>query len=112
VRIIPALFLIATKCRLGNLRHQATSLLLTGQRREGIWDSCVSGRVAEWIVGLEEQAFGLGRGVVGEVIPEDMRVWGEVISRDLEARRAGVRCRQNIPGYPGVWKETATVVHW
>jgi len=96
------------------LRHQAIALLLSGHRREGIWDANVSGKAAEWIIGLEEQEYHFAAarraGFVGDVIPEDMRVSREVIERDLDGRGVTVKCRQNIPGFPGMWKEMSIFV--
>ncbi|TAQ84127.1 hypothetical protein B7494_g7553 [Chlorociboria aeruginascens] len=55
VRIIPALYLVATKCRVHSYRAEAISLLLSSHRREGMWDSYLAGKVGEWIMGIEEE---------------------------------------------------------
>lgn len=119
VRIIPALYLVATKCRLNSLRRRAITLLLTSRRREGIWDSVLCGKVADWLNRLEEDA-GMdwdGKGKAPQrwdgFVDEDRRVWGESIERDLQSRRAVVRCRQNIPLVEGGgWRELSSVIEW
>jgi hypothetical protein len=119
VRIIPALYLVATKCRLDALRYRAITLLLSSRRREGIWDSILCGKVADWLFRLERDA-GLdwnGRGRAPQkwdgFADEDRGVWGESIERDLQGRRAVVRCRQNVPLVRGGgWTELSSVVEW
>lgn len=50
---------------------------------------------------------------MGGFVDEDRRVWGETIERDLQGRRAVVRCRQNVPMVRGGgWTELSTVVEW
>ena len=126
-RIVPPLYLIATKCRVHHLRHAAIALLLSERRREGIWDSILCGKVAEWMVGLEEEGVrigsdgqdwygGKGKGLLDEeelFIPEERRCWGETTERDLQGRRAVVKCKQNIPMEEGGgWRERVTTVSW
>ncbi|KAI9149197.1 mercuric reductase [Paramyrothecium foliicola] len=52
--IVPPLFLVATKCRDPVLRRQAIQLLRSSARREGMWDSSMIAKIAEWIMILEE----------------------------------------------------------
>ena len=52
-RIVPALHLIATKCRLSHLRNEALSHLYASRRREGIWDSIICAKIAQALVDLE-----------------------------------------------------------
>ena len=52
--IVAPLFVIATKCRLPALRRQAIELLKSCGRREGMWDSELTARIAHWVMTLEE----------------------------------------------------------
>jgi len=49
------LHVVAARCRNPRLRRRAVKLLLECSRREGIWDSLVTGRVAAQTVEIEEQ---------------------------------------------------------
>ncbi|KAK3359990.1 hypothetical protein B0T25DRAFT_446507 [Lasiosphaeria hispida] len=52
--IVPPLFVVATKCRDRDLRKQAIQLLQSSPRREGMWDSELTARIALWIAEIEE----------------------------------------------------------
>ncbi|KAJ6108797.1 hypothetical protein N7512_008634 [Penicillium capsulatum] len=54
--VITPLYMCATRCRDSITRHQAITLLLYCQRREGLWDSEVAGRIATRLVSIEEMA--------------------------------------------------------
>lgn len=54
--IVAPLYLCATRCRESSTRHQAIFLLSYCQRREGLWDSELAGRIANRIVKIEETA--------------------------------------------------------
>jgi len=45
VSIVPALYLVATKCRSSSLHRQPIDLLLSSHRREGMWDSFLASKV-------------------------------------------------------------------
>jgi hypothetical protein len=60
--IVTPLYLCATRCRDSYIRHRAIDILLTCQRREGLWDSELAGRITRRIVGLEENAAGIQPG--------------------------------------------------
>lgn len=119
--VLPGLFLCAAKCRHNVLRGRAITLLLSSHRREGIWDSLLCGKVADWLFRLEEDA-GLDWDGQGKAprkwdgfVDGDRRVWGASVERDLHGsgRRAVVRCRQNVPAERGGgWVERETVVEW
>jgi hypothetical protein len=110
-----ALYFIGTKCRNYDLRMQASTLLLSQHRNMVIWDSALSANIALWMIGLEEE-WRMGGGMTEDdegYIPEDRRCWGELVERDLQARRALVKCRQNIPLHEGGgWVERNTVIEW
>jgi hypothetical protein len=94
--IVPPLFVVATKCRDRKLRRDAIGLLLTSPRREGMWDSILSGRVGQWIMDIEEQSLQPWTGPLNaaarEVVPDDQRVMVKEILFDLQNREAMLRC--------------------
>ncbi|KAH8672818.1 hypothetical protein BGZ60DRAFT_430124 [Tricladium varicosporioides] len=95
--IVPPLFVVATKCRDRTIRRDAIKLLLASPRREGMWDSILSGRVAQWIMEIEEEGMddfvGYGMGSMdGAAIESDRRVMVKEISFDLQRREATLRC--------------------
>ncbi|KAL1839196.1 hypothetical protein VTJ49DRAFT_1785 [Mycothermus thermophilus] len=53
--IVPPLYVVATKCRDPRLRRQAIRLLRSSARREGMWDSELTARIAMWIAEVEEE---------------------------------------------------------
>lgn len=52
--IVPPLFVVATKCRDRATRYKAIQLLKSSPRREGMWDSELTARIAMWIADIEE----------------------------------------------------------
>jgi hypothetical protein len=94
--IVPPLFVVATKCRDRKLRRDAISLLLSSPRREGMWDSILSGRVGQWIMNIEEQGLspyiGSFDAATREVVPDHQRVMVKEILFDLQNREAMLRC--------------------
>lgn len=52
--IIMPLYLTATRCREPKIRRAARDLLLTMQRREGLWQSGVTGLVVQQVIKIEE----------------------------------------------------------
>jgi hypothetical protein len=111
MRIIPALYLVATKCRQPSLRREAIELLKSSHRREGLWDSLLSARVAEWIIGLESGGLESLETATEKVLtPGINAVFGETIELDVQARQAVVRCRQIAKD--GVSMEKSTLIAW
>lgn len=53
--IIYPLFIVCAHCRDAQTRHQALHLLKICNRKEGIWDSLLTARVAEMAIDVEEQ---------------------------------------------------------
>ncbi|KAE8444976.1 hypothetical protein EG329_014104 [Mollisiaceae sp. DMI_Dod_QoI] len=94
--IVPPLFVVATKCRNRKLRRDAISLLLSSPRREGMWDSILSGRVGQWIMDIEEQELSPWSGpttaAAREIVPDEHRVMVKEILFDLQNREAMLRC--------------------
>ncbi len=97
--IIPPLFVVATKCRDRRLRRDAINLLMSSPRREGMWDSVLCGRVARWIMEIEEEdlpIYGRARTTMGngdEMMPaKDKRVMVKEILFDMQRREALLKC--------------------
>jgi len=94
--IVPPLFVVATKCRDRKLRREAIRLLLSSPRREGMWDSILSGRVAQWIMEIEEEDLSAYEGPWGraamETVPDEKRVMVKEILFDMQRREATLRC--------------------
>jgi len=95
--IVPPLFVVATKCRDRKLRRDAIKLLLNSPRREGMWDSILSGRVGQWIMEIEEEGMseylGYGMGSMDTAVVEmDKRVMVKEILFDMQKREATLRC--------------------
>ncbi|KFZ24687.1 hypothetical protein V502_00825 [Pseudogymnoascus sp. VKM F-4520 (FW-2644)] len=80
--ILGPLYLVALRCRDPVLRREAVQLLSLAPRREGLWDSTLLARVAERVVGIEEDSNKAeGGGRISDV---------DVVF-DPEGCRAGVR---------------------
>ncbi|KAL3426784.1 hypothetical protein PVAG01_00293 [Phlyctema vagabunda] len=99
--IVPPLFVVATKCRDRKLRREAIRLLMSSPRREGMWDSILSGRAAMWIMEIEEEGLPpfdpwnstVAGQIAGDAVPlEERRVMVKEILFDLQKRNATLRC--------------------
>lgn len=94
--IVPPLFVVATKCRDRTLRREAIALLMSSPRREGMWDSFLCGKVAEWIMEVEEEGmlpFEIFNPLsTSMLVEESKRVMVKEISFDLKRRTATLRC--------------------
>jgi hypothetical protein len=84
--IILPLYFVAAKCRHGRVRRMAISLLRSQQRQEGVWNSHLTARVAEYLMQLEEE--GLHGTVVAADVVRRKRVLGVEVTFDLEEKRA------------------------
>jgi hypothetical protein len=94
--IVPPLFVVATKCRDRKLRREAIRLLMSSPRREGMWDSILCGKVAAWIIEVEEEGmrpFDQWNPLsFTQVVSEDRRVMVKEITFDMQQREATLRC--------------------
>ncbi|TAQ86586.1 hypothetical protein B7494_g5084 [Chlorociboria aeruginascens] len=91
--IVPPLFVVATKCRDRKLRREAISLLISSPRREGMWDSILSARVASWIMEIEEEDLSpYVPATAAEIILDKKRVMVKEILFDMQSREATLRC--------------------
>ena len=109
--IITPLYITCSRCRDPSIRRRALRMLLTCNRKEGIWDSIISGRVAERVISIEESGASGSQGLISIVtdasqIPERARI------RDLEVlfepeRRGKIRYSKSTYGFDGVGIEEA-----
>ncbi|PVH83397.1 hypothetical protein DL98DRAFT_513281 [Cadophora sp. DSE1049] len=97
--IVYPLYVVATKCRNRELRREAIRLLLSSPRREGLWDSLLSGQVAQWVMEIEEEGLAAWDSSRAENaaldlrwIAEDKRVVVREVLFDLQHRTAKCRC--------------------
>ena len=86
VNIVTPLFSIASKCRDPHIRRKAISLLYSAPRQEGLWQSVLTGRVAERIMEIEEA--GLENVTCCKDVPIPNRVCEMEVKFDLRERRA------------------------
>ncbi|KAL5319830.1 hypothetical protein ACEPPN_012888 [Leptodophora sp. 'Broadleaf-Isolate-01'] len=85
------LYAVSWYCPQKSLRRKAISLLLRPARREALWDSVMVGKLAEWIMNLEEENYD------GEYAPEHVRCTrGDILGYNMVTRQAEVRCF--VPG--------------
>jgi hypothetical protein len=72
--VVAPLYLACSRCRDPRIRRRALHLLATCNRKEGIWDSTLSARVAERIIAIEEAGAGVAVVTAASQIPEHARV--------------------------------------
>ena len=96
IGIVPPLFVVATKCRDRRLRREAIRLLMSSPRREGMWDSILCGKVAMWIMEVEEEGLApfdrFNPFSFSQQVGENQRVMVKEILFDLQQREATLRC--------------------
>ena len=84
------------KCRHPVVRRKAISLLYAAPRQEGVWDSILTARVAERLIGIEEA--GLGTVTTCEDVPDWARISDVSVEFDLQGRLGTVKySRQRSP---------------
>ena len=99
------LYAVAHRCRHPIIRRKAVSLLYAAPRQEGIWDSVLTARVAERLIGIEES--GLGNVTCCEDVPDWARVSEVDVKFVLHERHGTVTfSRQRSP----IEKERDTVM--
>lgn len=96
MNIVAPLYAVAHKCRHPVIRRKAVSLLYVAPRQEGIWDSVLTARVAERLIGIEEA--GLGNVTRCEDVPDWARISDVEVNFDLHGRLGTVKySRQRSP---------------
>lgn len=100
VGVIFPLFWVATKCRDSPTRWRAVKILASMNHQEGTWKSTVAAKVAEFVIGVEEE--GLPMGVGQEQVPESSRVHLVNTIGDAERGEIRLRCLMRSE-YDGSW---------
>lgn len=72
--IIAPLYILISRCRDPAIRRRGLQLLASCNRREGIWDSTLTARVAERIIAIEEDGATFHPVLYASQIPEQSRV--------------------------------------
>lgn len=88
--IIFPLFFVAIKCRHPLIRRQAIALLKTADHQEGTWESAGAAKVAEFVMGVEEE--NLPQGAGSDQVLKSARVHLVNISANIGQRRIGLSC--------------------
>jgi hypothetical protein len=89
--VLMSLYIVATRCRETSIRRDAIASLREWPSKNGIWDSLHAARVAEWIMGIEEEM------ACGDSnIPEEARV--RMSSLKVTTKREGIDV-ECIQGY-------------
>ena len=87
--VVLPLYVTAHKCRNSKIRRRAIALLMNHPRREGVWDSLFSGKLAEWVMELEEAFLQNGK------VPGFARIRGLRVVRDGSEQVTAV-CDQRV----------------
>ena len=96
MHLVAPLYVVAHKCRHPVLRRKAVSLLYAAPRQEGIWDSNLTARAAERLIGIEED--GLGNVTCCEDVPDWARISDVEVKFDVQGRFGTIRySRQRSP---------------
>jgi hypothetical protein len=90
LQCIMPLYIIGRKCRDPTVRRQAIGLLLQQNWREGVWDSTIAGKIAQWVMEIEEE------GMVDGFVPEWCRVGGAEVTYDMRDRSANLKCLRRV----------------
>lgn len=72
--IITPLYIVVSRCRDPAIRRRGLQLLASCNRREGIWDSTLTARVAERIIAIEEEGAISHPVLYASQIPEHARI--------------------------------------
>lgn len=84
MNIVAPLYNVAHRCRDPAVRRKAISLLYASPRQEGIWDSILTARVAERLMGIEEE--GLGLVTCAADVPDWARISNVDVKFDFQGR--------------------------
>lgn len=85
---VAPLYAVAHRCRHPIIRRKAVSLLYAAPRQEGVWDSVLTARVAERVIGIEES----GLGIITRC--EDVPDWARI--SDVEVTFKAQECQGTI----------------
>lgn len=74
IGIVTPLYVVVSRCRDPAIRRRGLQLMASCNRREGIWDSTLSARVAERIIAIEESGATSHPVLYASQIPEHARI--------------------------------------
>ncbi|KAL2068073.1 hypothetical protein VTL71DRAFT_16171 [Oculimacula yallundae] len=98
------LYAVSWYCPQKTLRRKAISLLLAPARVEALWDSAMVGKLAQWIMEMEEENY------EGEYAPADVRCTrGDILGYNMVSRQAEVRCFVPSPDSTELVTRTSTL---
>ncbi|KAG8529743.1 uncharacterized protein KY384_005224 [Bacidia gigantensis] len=110
MNLIAPLYSVAHHCRDPLVRREAVQLLKTTPRQEGVWDSILTGNVAESLIEMEER--GLPQVTSRYDIPESARVRGVKLEFDTEGKVCEVKfarmadiTKSTEPGPGWIWSD-------
>ena len=110
IGIIPPLYIACTRCRDPVIRRRALQLLSTCNRKEGIWDSNLSSRVASRIIEVEERGASYHPVLAASQLPEHARV--RALSTTFSPERQGVIKLTRWTAFTGPDDEFEEVLEW
>lgn len=111
--IIPPLFYTAIKCRFPAVRRRAIALLRRAPRKEGLWDTIESAKVAELAMDFEEQQVMDGVFSHGQ-LPECVRLHDvDILGKDhSDPSKQLVILRWKPNGIDKQMQEVRTYIQW
>ncbi|KAH6672630.1 hypothetical protein B0J14DRAFT_564248 [Halenospora varia] len=86
--MIMPLYYTATRCRNFTVRRDAVAILKDFPSKNGMWDSLITAKVAEWVIEREEGSNGQ------RLIPEECRVRASTLKMNLQKNGIYVECIQ------------------
>lgn len=107
---VAPLYAVAHRCRHPSIRRKAVALLYAVPRQEGVWDSVITARVAERLIGIEES--GLGSVTCCEDVPDWARISDVEVNFVLHERMGTVRYSRQRSPLEKVRETFTEVVRW
>ena len=108
--IVAPLYAIAHRCRDPVVRRKAISLLYASPRQEGVWNSILAARVAEKVMGIEEE--GLGYVTCSQDVPDWARLNDMEVKFDLYGRLAVISYRRSRSVHEKTRKPRVETITW
>jgi len=108
--IVATLYAVAHHCRDPVVRRKALSVLYAFPRQEGIWNSVLTARVAERLIGIEEGGLGIVT-CVGDV-PDWARISNVDVKFDHQGCLGTVRYSRQRSRHDKVREEVMKTISW
>jgi hypothetical protein len=103
---IKPLFTVACQCPNSTLRRQAISMLLAAPRREVFWDAILCGKLAQWIMTIEEEELD------GDYVPDETMIQSLSVTADLQQRRVEAECWKSSKDSAGQLMSRSAIITW